>query len=60
MEIENLKWAPHVYAPGMSCALIKREGEIILEILNEDGVCLGEVSGPKVLEVWSHMTGEKP
>jgi hypothetical protein len=58
MEIETLKSAPHRYAPGFSCALVMREGEMVLEIINEDGICLGTVSGPKVAEVWLHMTGE--
>jgi hypothetical protein len=57
-EIETLKSAPHLYAEGFSCALVKREGELILELINENGICLGEVYGPKVPEVWVNMTGK--
>jgi hypothetical protein len=58
IKIEVLNCARHRYAPGFTCMLVKQNGEIVLEIINEDGICLGTVSGPKVPEVWLHMTGE--
>ena len=55
---ETLKSAPHLHAPGFSCAIVKREGKYEMDLINENGVCLGTVSGPKVPEIWVTMTGE--
>ncbi len=57
-EIETLKSAPHLYAEGFSCALVKRERKYEMDLINENGVCLGTVSGPKVPEIWVTMTGK--
>jgi hypothetical protein len=57
-KIEIVNCARHRYAEGLTCMLVKQNGELTLEIINENGICLGTVSGPKVPEVWLHMTGK--
>ena len=58
VKIEVLKCARHRYVPGFTCMLVKQDGEIVLEIINKDGICTDTISGPKVREVWFNMTGE--